>query len=144
MITQSVRRTSLPLLLFLLVWSWGVYVGMAQPSSSTVVAPPAVSRHLLLGNPSNATAHPSDANNFLLEKPQFILSYHNINGTPNWVSWHLQKSDLGPVVRKDDFHPDPALPRHFKRVLPRDYGGSRFDRGHMCNSEDRTRTATDN
>jgi endonuclease G len=109
-----------------------------------VAAPPASSIHLLLGNPSNATANPSDADNFLLEKPQYVLSYHNTHGTPNWVSWHLQKSDVGKARRQNDFRPDAALPNAFKHVLPTDYSGSGFDRGHMCNSKDRTRTTADN
>lgn len=118
-------------------------VGRTQPRTDTVV-PPAPARHLVFGNPSHATTNPSDADNFLLAKPQFVLSYHNTHGTPNWVSWHLKKSDIGKVERQDTFRPDPELPRQFKHVLPNDYVGSGFDRGHMCNSKDRTQTEADN
>jgi endonuclease G len=145
MATLYVRRTGLHLLLILLVWSGGMmHTGMAQPRAGAHVAPPTSNIHLLFGNPSNATANPSDVDNFLLEKPQFVLSYHNTNGTPNWVSWHLQPSDLGKADRQNDFRPDPALPSQFTHVLPRDYTGSGFDRGHLCNSEDRTRNDADN
>lgn len=103
-----------------------------------------VSLHLTLGNPSGATASARDKNNFLLVKPQFALSYNDERGAPNWVSWHLQKSDVGKAKRKNNFHPEPDLPSGFKRVRPSDYDRTGFDRGHMCNSEDRTKTQADN
>jgi len=145
MVKLPIRRIRHRILLFLVVWSWGVVAaGMAQPHTGTDAAVPTPNIHLVLGNPSNATTHPSDADNFLLVKPQYVLSYHNTHGTSNWVSWHLQQSDLGTVNRQNDFHPDPDLPSSFTHVLPADYTGSGFDRGHLCNSKDRTATATDN
>ena len=53
--------------------------------------------HLALGNPSNATEN--DADNYLMAKPFFALSYNNSKGTPNWVSWHLTYTDLGSATR---------------------------------------------
>ena len=103
-----------------------------------------VSPHLTLGNPSGATDSARNKNNYLLVKPQFALSYNDDRGAPNWVSWHLQKSDVGAATRKNDFHPEPDLPDGFKRVRPSDYDRTGFDRGHMCNSEDRTETQEDN
>src|SRR6266542_3159125 len=50
--------------------------------------------NLLLGNPSNATGDPQQADNYLVERPQFVLSYNRTKGGPNWVSWHVQRSDL--------------------------------------------------
>ena len=41
-----------------------------------------------MGNPSNATEE-CNADNYLMAKPYFALSYNNSKGTPNWVSWHL-------------------------------------------------------
>jgi endonuclease G len=102
-----------------------------------------VSLHLTLGNPSDATTSNSDRDNFLLVKPQYVLSYNNTKGGSNWVSWHLQKSDIGTIPRQQ-FHPEDELPAGFKVVLPTDYTGSGFDRGHVCNSKDRTRTKRDN
>jgi endonuclease G len=72
-------------------------------------------------------------------KPYFALSYNNSKGKPNWVSWKLQRSDLGTAGRTP-FYPDPDLPRSFKHVTPHDYTGSGFDRGHMCPRSDRTAT----
>ena len=98
-----------------------------------------LSPHLALGNPNDATDDSAQADNFLMRKTYYALSYNNDKGTPNWVSWRLQNSDLGPAPR-EQFYPDPDLPRTFKHVVPRDYNDSGFDRGHMCPRGDRTST----
>lgn len=106
---------------------------------------PSQSVHLLLGNPSNATAQ--DAENYLMEKPQYALSYSRSKGIPNWVAWRLVASDLAPQgtsKRQNDFRPDPDLPSGWKVTYPKDYTGSGFDRGHLTNSEDRSSNPTDN
>jgi endonuclease G, mitochondrial len=127
-----------------------VAVGVTSAKHASVTSPTeppvqeSVSLHLTLGNPSGATTRPRDKDNFLLVKPQFALSYNDERGAPNWVSWHLQKSDVGTAARRNDFHPEPNLPDGFKRVRPSDYDRTGFDRGHMCNSEDRTETQEDN
>jgi endonuclease G len=96
--------------------------------------------HLALGNPSGATTDPANANNFLMRKPYFALSYNNGNGTPNWVSWRLVREDLGSAAR-GQFFPDDELPHGFLRVTPNDYTGTGFDRGHMCPRSDRSATS---
>jgi endonuclease G len=93
--------------------------------------------NLLLGNPSNATAHDSDSNNYLMLKPYFALSYNAANGTPNWVSWRVTAADLGSAPRKQTFDTDATLPASFYHVTHADYSGSGFDRGHMCPHGDR-------
>jgi endonuclease G len=93
--------------------------------------------HLVMGNPSGATE--ADANNYLMAKPYFALSYNNSKGTPNWVSWHLTHDDLGSAKRLP-FYPDQELPAGFNRVVPQDYTNAGFDRGHMCPHSDRDRT----
>ncbi len=100
--------------------------------------------HLTLGNPTNATTHVANASNFLMVKPQFALSYNHYKGGPNWVSWHLEAEDVGRASRDDDFHPDEDLPNGFKRIVTGIYTNTDFERGHLCNSEDRTETAEDN
>jgi endonuclease G len=102
-------------------------------------SPPDSNIHLTMGNPSHAIPDPRDADNFLMRKPYFALSYNGSKGTPNWVSWCLRESDLGSAPRVP-FYPDPDLPRSFKHVLPRDYNGTGFDRGHMCPHSDRGST----
>ena len=104
----------------------------------------APSEHLTMGNPSNAVTNVNQPNNYLMEKPQYSLSYSRDNGGPNWVSWHLDTSWLGSTPRQDDFRADTTLPTGWYRVLGTDYSGSGFDRGHMCPSADRTITVAAN
>lgn len=98
---------------------------------------------LVLGNPSGATTSTGDKNNFLMVKKQFVLSYNDEKGGANWVTWHLQKSDIG-TINRGDFHVDKDLPAGFKRVTKADYNKTGFDRGHLCNSKDRTNNKTNN
>lgn len=105
---------------------------------------PTPSEHLTMGNPSNAITNVAQPNNYLMEKPQYAMSYSRDNGGPNWVSWHLDTSWLGSTPRQDDFRADTTLPTGWYRVQATDYSGSGFDRGHMCPSADRTVTVTAN
>lgn len=105
---------------------------------------PTPSEHLTMGNPSNAVTNVAQPNNYLMEKPQYAMSYSRDNGGPNWVSWHLDNSWLGSTPRQDDFRADTTLPTGWYRVQATDYSGSGFDRGHMCPSADRTVTVTAN
>lgn len=112
--------------------------------------------NLALGNPSGALAPTTptaadpnsatpnlDFDNVLLDKKEFALSYNKTKGGPNWVSWHLQKSDIGRSGRSNDFRPDETLPRALW-IVPSDYRGSGYDRGHQCPSGDRTSDAQTN
>ena len=56
--------------------------------------------NLALGNPSAAGGDPS---NYLMEKPEFTLSYNRELGRPNWVSWHLTDEWNGTLPRNDTF-----------------------------------------
>lgn len=109
--------------------------------SSTVAAQESV--QLTLGNPSGATDDESDKDNYLIVKKQYVLSYNNKNGGPNWVSWHLQMSDIGDEER-GDFRADDSLPAGFKKITKKDYNNTGFDRGHVCNSKDRTNSRANN
>ena len=100
------------------------------------LAVPMSAQQLVLGNPSNATNDTANSNNFLVVRPEFILSYNRSRGTANWVAWHLTKSDIG-SIRKDAFHGDPLLPKDW-RVSGSTW--SPFQRGHMCPSKDRSTT----
>jgi len=113
-------------------------------SSPTPTPTPTSSEHLTMGNPSNAVTDVNQPNNYLMEKPQYSMSYSRDNGGPNWVSWHLDTSWLGSAPRQDDFRADTTLPAGWYRVQATDYSGSGFDRGHMCPSADRTITVTAN
>ena len=122
----------------------------AQARSATtnialiVNAPRDPSEHMVMGNPSDATTDPANFANYLLPKPQFVMSYHRDRGIPNWVSWHLDSTWLGDTPRQDDFRADTSLPAGWYQVQATDYSGSGFDRGHHTPSADRTSSVPDN
>jgi endonuclease G len=91
------------------------------------------------GMPAPAKADPGDREAYLVERPQYTLSYNAKFRRPNWVSWRLSRQDLGHAQR-GAFEPDPLLPRGFPRVITQNYSGSGFDRGHMCPAQDRSAT----
>ena len=110
---------------------------------------------LYWGNPSDATNKLDNSDeliaelvsqNYLMEKPQFTISYNNEFLNPNWVAWHLGISDLGEADRSDSFRPDTELPEGWYAVRKNDYKFTYygFDRGHICPSADRTATKEDN
>jgi endonuclease G len=107
-------------------WSFTVATGAAPPYPASV--------HLTMGNPSAAGSDPS---NYLMEKPEFALSYNRDLGRPNWVSWHLSDEWVGTLARVDTFRPDPQVPPEWYRVQNFDFSGSGFDRGHMTPNADR-------
>jgi endonuclease G, mitochondrial len=100
--------------------------------------------NLLMGNPSQATSSAGNAENYLIARPQYALSYSKRKGIPNWVAWELNNSWMGEAHRVGKFAPDEDLPEGWERIKPSDYTGSGFDRGHMVNSEDRSRSPEDN
>ena len=117
----------------------------AQPKPTTTQYPAGTGiaqdpndANLALGNPSGATSDPANANNYLLVHPEFTIGYNATRGIPNWVSWHIDKADLGQAPRQNNFRPDAALPRQFYQVSPASYARSGFDKGHNCPSGDRT------
>lgn len=93
--------------------------------------------HLTLGNPSNAVTNTSSANNYLIKKNAFALSYNKNKNIANWVAWHLSTAWKGDIDRQNDFRPDPSLPENWYEVNPRDYTNTGFDKGHLCPSDDR-------
>ena len=111
---------------------------VAQP------AKPPANRNVRYGMPSPAKADPvASPNDYLLERPQYVMSYNEKRHSANWVCWHLTKADIGNVAR-GAFEEDPELPKEFKRVQHGTYSGSGFDRGHLCPSKDRSKTEKDN
>lgn len=116
-----------------------------------VATPHTASEHQVLGNPSDAQADPIGfANDYLMEKNQYVLSYNRDRGTPNWTEWHMDSSWTGNVNRQDDYREDTTLPNlaGWYHVQGNDYtgapNGEGFDRGHMCPSGDRLNTIADN
>ena len=105
---------------------------------------PTRDNNMAMGNPSGATSSLSDSNNFLMSKAQYTLSYNNSKGVPNWVSWHLSAAWMGSAARCNCFTSDVSLPTGYFKATSTTYSGSGFDRGHLCPSEDRTTTDSDN
>ena len=123
---------------FLLVIAW-LLLGVAS-----VLAAEVGDEHLVMGIPSQATVDPKNENDYLMRKLEYVLSFNRGTACPNWVCWHLNAKWIGSTSRQDDFRPDPELPSGWLHVLPKDYSGTGFDKGHMCDSKDRSCDAKTN
>ncbi len=112
----------------------------AGDNNASTVSPSAaatVKEALPFGNPSDATADPANADNYLLVHDSHVLSYNNSRGTANWVAWRTTRADLGEALPRNNFEPDRSLPNGFRRIAYYDYSGSGYDRGHLIPSADR-------
>src|SRR5262249_27313216 len=65
------------------------------------------------GMPAAADLKSRDA--FLIERPQYVLSYNAEQRRPNWVCWRLRQEDIGKAARSA-FEPDPDLPAGIAKV----------------------------
>ncbi len=126
---------------FLSVWLTGC-LGVRPVLPRTATGNMARSDNMALGNPSGAST--GDPNNYLISRPQYVISYSRNRGLANWVSWHLSSSWKGDARRTNDFRPDPLLPMGWYAARPSDYTNTGFDRGHLCPSDDRDATPDDN
>jgi endonuclease G, mitochondrial len=108
------------------------------------VVVPSSNVNLAMGNPSGATTNTAFPENYLMDKPNYVLSYSRSQGKSNWVSWYLNSASVGSATRQNDFRPDTDLPSGWYQVNQNDYSGSGFDRGHMTPSGDRTSTVAIN
>lgn len=118
--------------------------GVDDSSNPVVVGPAVRGSNMALGNPSGATSDIVNADNYLMNKVQYSLSYNNGKHTANWVSWHLSTAWLGSVDRQDNFRADITLPSSWIAIDTYGFSGSGFDRGHICPSADRTLSVEDN
>ena len=121
----------------------------APNNNENPLAPPSASGeaekvYLALGNPSDASSSPSNADNYLMVNNIYALSYNRDKGIPNWVAWRLTASDFGKANRQNDFRPDERLPQNWTHVTPSDYIRSGYDRGHLCPSADRSNSEESN
>ncbi|WP_225976508.1 DNA/RNA non-specific endonuclease [Mucilaginibacter ginsenosidivorax] len=117
----------------------GVIAGTdAQPATGD-------NSNILLGNPSDAQPAIVMANNYLIDQKYYEESYNSTRGTPNWVSWHLDATNItNATARLDNFAGFNGLPAGFYEVESNSYSGSGFDRGHNCPSADRTSSVNAN
>lgn len=106
-----------------------------KPSEETKIN---LNKFLPLGNPSNAVFSQSSPDNYLMTGEYFSLSYNRSKGIPNWVMWRLNANSFGDAKRQNNFRPDNRLPDNWTKVVPFDYSGSGYDRGHICPSADRS------
>ena len=114
--------------------------GRGLPSGTGPDVPPSDGddSNMLFGNPSNASNSAAVTENYLIDKKYYVISYSSTRATPNWVSWHLDESNLGSTPRQDNFAAFSGLPTGYYQVQSNSYSGSGFDRGHNCPSADRT------
>jgi large repetitive protein len=125
------------------------------------------SQHEQFGNPTNAqiSFNPNlsetgndnnntvNQNNYLIERPQYAMSYNNTTKTPNWVSWQLNNTWFGALDRDETgnrFEEDKILPDAWNKVQGSGdingnpaLDGETYDRGHVTPSGDRRRTIKD-
>ena len=84
-------------------------------------------------------------NDFIIERPQYVISYNLSLNVANWASWELDSSSYGSIQRfEDGFLTETKLPKKAKRVSSSSYNYSGFDRGHLVRSEERTASVKDN
>ena len=112
-------------------------VGAADPPKTPA------NRNIRYGMPGEAKADPASKDAFLIDRPQYVLSYSDKRKSANWACWQLVKKDIGRVAR-GSFEADEGLPKEFVRVGFGTYTGSGFDRGHLVPSKDRSDTEANN
>ncbi len=136
---KSILRSSFARKLFpILVGTSALFFAVLQVRANI-----GTSLQMQLGDPSGATADPTNHDHYLIQRTVEALDYSDNLGEPNWASWDLTASDVGSSGR-GDFHTDTNLPSGFYEVTTDDYTNSGYDRGHMCPSDDRTDTQADN
>jgi DNA/RNA endonuclease G (NUC1) len=110
------------------------------------------SKHLWFGNPTlngqqAGTALIQNVDNYLIEKPQYSLSYNSNTKNPNWVSYQLDKTWLGSASRSGKkWTIDPELPlvqNDPSNDNPFRISEALYDNGHLTTSSHRTRSNKD-
>jgi endonuclease G, mitochondrial len=79
--------------------------------------------------------------NYLIDQGYYVESYNSTKAEPNWVSWHLDASNITSATgRSDDFAGFNGLPSGWFVVQSNSYDFDKygFDRGHNCPSADRS------
>jgi len=85
-------------------------------------------QHVLRGAPVSSL--PQNMTQYIC-KTNYAVHYRYDTKTAEYVVEHVSMEDIsGPAKRKDDFRPDPAIPRQYQSRLE-DYVGTGYDRGHL-------------
>jgi endonuclease G, mitochondrial len=100
-----------------------------------------VSPHTALGLPDSAGI--GRDTQWLLVKPQYVVSYNTTHKNANYTAWKLVASDSGSAARTNAFAADAALSLAKQATLS-DFVGSGYARGHLCPSADRTDSTANN
>ncbi len=97
------------------------------------------SKPFQFGNPDGATADPNNPGRYLIDRPQYTLSYNDNLHEPNYSAWSLNKSDIGTLPRapSSSFKPDTSLPPGFT-VIPAGTFPTGYARGHLTPDKDRS------
>ncbi len=75
-------------------------------------------------------------------KTNYAIHYRYDTKTAEYVVQHITMANIsGPAKRKDDFRPDPSVPKQYQSTLA-DYAGFPFDRGHLSPGADNTQNDT--
>jgi endonuclease G len=122
-----------------------------RESLEMVVAAPSSTAQYLTNDAFGDPTDVDPSNDFIVRRAQYVLSYNYQKGTPNWVAYDLNGTDIvSGQDRCNCFTFDPALPSGFTHLTTADYTGAGtyagygIDRGHMVRSFDRTAGALDN
>ncbi|MBC7531307.1 MAG: DNA/RNA non-specific endonuclease [Oligoflexus sp.] len=91
----------------------------------------------------------SSAENWIISRPQYVLSWNKKTRNINWVAWLMNLDQLVIMGRQKTFVADPDLKEYVsetdvKPVTTADYSGTCFDRGHQVASSDRQANQEDN
>lgn len=87
-----------------------------------------------------APVSPIAANDQYLCKGNYAIHYRYDTKTAEYVVEHITLPTItGPAKRKDDFRPDPTIPKQFRSQLS-DYAGAPYDRGHLSPGADNNQT----
>ena len=88
---------------------YGLFTLLAFTALPLFAADDATNRNIRFGTPTPARTDSAHRNDYLIERSQYVLSYNDKQGRPNWVTWSLRKDDLGKAQR-GPFEHDPLLP----------------------------------
>jgi endonuclease G len=97
--------------------------------------------HLKLGIPTDKDT----TDDYILLKPEYIISYNYRYNSANWAAWNLNSSWIGKTDRySGKFITDTTLPEDFLKIKHDNYTNSGYDRGHIVRSHDRSSSEESN